>query len=31
MTTHDLLTLALMLSPGLLLSVLIMATFAAGG
>jgi hypothetical protein len=31
MTTHDLLTLALMLSPGLLLSVLIMASFAAGG
>ncbi len=31
MTTHDLLTLALMLSPGILLSVLIMASFAAGG
>jgi hypothetical protein len=31
MTTHDLLTLALMLSPGLLLSALVMATFAAGG
>ncbi len=31
MTAHDLLTLALMLSPGLLLSALIMGTFAAGG
>ena len=31
MTTHDLLMLALMLSPGILLSVLVMATFAAGG
>lgn len=31
MTTHDLLMLILMLSPGILLSVAIMATFAAGG
>jgi hypothetical protein len=31
MTTHDLLMLALMLSPGIMLSVAIMATFAAGG
>ena len=31
MTTHDLLMLVLMLSPGILLSVAIMATFAAGG
>ncbi len=31
MTTHDLLMLALMLSPGILLSVLVMASFAAGG
>lgn len=31
MTLHDLFTLCLMLSPGLLLSVLVMATFAAGG
>ncbi len=31
MTAHDLFTLALMLSPGLLLSALVMATFAAGG
>jgi len=31
MNSHDLLTLVLLLSPGLLLSVLIMATFAAGG
>jgi len=31
MTSHDLLTLVLLLTPGILLSVLIMATFAAGG
>ena len=31
MTTHDLLTLALMLSPGILLSVLIMASFVRRG
>lgn len=31
MTTHDLLMLVLMLSPGILLSVAVMATFAAGG
>jgi len=31
MTGHELLTLALLLSPGMLLSVLIMATFAKGG
>jgi hypothetical protein len=31
MTAHDLLTLALMLSPGLLLSALVMGAFAAGG
>lgn len=31
MNTHDLLMLILMLSPGILLSVAIMATFAAGG
>lgn len=31
MTTHDLLTLLLLLSPGILLSALIMAAFAAGG
>ncbi len=31
MTAHDLMMLALMLSPGLLLSALLMATFAAGG
>ncbi|EKQ69653.1 hypothetical protein OsccyDRAFT_2294 [Leptolyngbyaceae cyanobacterium JSC-12] len=31
MNTHDLLMLVLMLSPGILLSVVIMATFAAGG
>jgi hypothetical protein len=31
MNTHDLLMLILMLSPGLLLSILIMVTFAAGG
>jgi hypothetical protein len=31
MTTHDLLMLALMLTPGILLSVAVMASFAAGG
>lgn len=31
MTTHDLLMLATLLTPGILLSVIIMATFAAGG
>jgi hypothetical protein len=31
MTTQDLLTLVLLLSPGLLLSVTLMLTFAAGG
>ncbi len=31
MTPHDFLTLVLLLTPGILLSVLIMATFAAGG
>jgi hypothetical protein len=31
MTLHDLLMLILMLSPGILLSALIMATFAVGG
>lgn len=31
MPTHDLLTLVLMLVPGLLLSILVMAAFAAGG
>ncbi len=31
MTTHDLLMLVLLLSPGLLLSVLVMLSFAAGG
>lgn len=31
MNTHDLLMLALLLTPGILLSVAIMATFAAGG
>ncbi len=31
MTTHDLVTLVLLLIPGILLSVLIMVTFAAGG
>lgn len=31
MTTHDLLMLILLLSPGIVLSVAIMATFAAGG
>lgn len=31
MTPHDLLLLVLLLSPGLLLSVLVMVTFAKGG
>jgi hypothetical protein len=31
MTTQDLFTLILLLSPGLVLSVAIMLTFAAGG
>ncbi|AFY36112.1 hypothetical protein Cal7507_5796 [Calothrix sp. PCC 7507] len=31
MNTHDLLMLATLLTPGILLSVVIMATFAAGG
>lgn len=31
MTPHDLLMLILLLVPGLLLSIVIMATFAAGG
>lgn len=31
MTTHDLLMLVLMLIPGILLSIAVMATFAAGG
>jgi hypothetical protein len=31
MTQHDLLMLVLLLSPGLLLSVILMLTFAAGG
>lgn len=31
MTPHDLLMLVLLLTPGILLSVLIMVTFAAGG
>lgn len=31
MTPHELLTLVTLLSPGLLLSILIMVTFAAGG
>jgi hypothetical protein len=31
MTPHELLMLGLLLSPGLLLSVVIMLTFAAGG
>jgi hypothetical protein len=31
MNTHDLLLLVLMLSPGLLLSILIMGAFAFGG
>mgnify|MGYP004417219813 CR=1 FL=1 len=31
MTFHDLALLVLLLSPGMLLSVLILSTFAAGG
>jgi hypothetical protein len=31
MSTHDLLMLVTLLTPGILLSVVIMATFAAGG
>ncbi len=31
MTTHDLLMLIVLLVPGILLSVVIMLTFAAGG
>ncbi len=31
MTTHDLLMLVLMLSPGIILSVAVMVTFSAGG
>jgi hypothetical protein len=31
MTSHDLQLLVLLLSPGMLLSVLLLATFAAGG
>lgn len=31
MSTHDLLVLVLLLTPGILLSVVIMVTFAAGG
>jgi hypothetical protein len=31
MSTHDLIVLVTLLSPGILLSVVIMATFAAGG
>ena len=31
MTTHDLALLVLLLSPGLLISVLLLLTFAAGG
>lgn len=31
MNTHDLLTLVVLLCPGILLSVVIMVTFAAGG
>jgi hypothetical protein len=31
MTVHDLELLVLLLSPGILLSVLLLATFAAGG
>jgi hypothetical protein len=31
MSTHDLLMLVTLLTPGILLSVLIMVTFAAGG
>ncbi len=31
MTTHDLLMLVVLLIPGILMSVMIMVTFAAGG
>ncbi|AFY43364.1 hypothetical protein Nos7107_2766 [Nostoc sp. PCC 7107] len=31
MNTHDLLMLIMLLTPGILLSVVIMVTFAAGG
>ncbi len=31
MTTHELLMLVVLLTPGILLSVMIMVTFAAGG
>jgi hypothetical protein len=31
MSTHDLLMLVMLLTPGILLSVVIMVTFAAGG
>ncbi|BAY07835.1 hypothetical protein NIES2098_09570 [Calothrix sp. NIES-2098] len=31
MSTHDLLVLVTLLTPGILLSVVILATFAAGG
>lgn len=31
MSSHDLLMLVLLLSPGILLSVILMLTFAAGG
>jgi hypothetical protein len=31
MTPHDLLMLVVLLTPGILLSVMIMVTFAAGG
>jgi hypothetical protein len=31
MNSHDLLMLVLLLSPGLLLSIILMLTFAAGG
>ena len=31
MNTHDLITLVLLLTPGILLSVAILVTFAAGG
>jgi hypothetical protein len=31
MSSHDLLMLVLLLSPGILLSVILMVTFAAGG
>ncbi|AFY86503.1 hypothetical protein Chro_0969 [Chroococcidiopsis thermalis PCC 7203] len=31
MNAHDLLTLVMLLTPGILLSVIILVTFAAGG